>query len=71
MDELYTVEQTATYLKVSTKTIRRLIKSEKIIASKVGGRWRIKKSDIEEYLGRTSNIVEVSLWVKNYINMIR
>ncbi|MBE5887059.1 MAG: helix-turn-helix domain-containing protein [Lachnospiraceae bacterium] len=61
MDELYTVEQAAIYLKVSTKTIRRLIKNEKIIASKVGGRWRIKKSDIEGYLGQTSNIVEVPL----------
>lgn len=61
MDELYTVEQAAIYLKVSTKTIRRLIKSGKIIASKVGGRWRIKNSDIEEYLGQTSNIVEVPL----------
>ncbi len=61
MDELYTVEQAAIYLKVSTKTIRRLIKNEKIIASKVGGRWRIKKSDIEKYLGQTSNIMEVPL----------
>ena len=38
-----------------------LIKNEKIIASKVGGRWRIKKSDIEGYLGQTRNIVEVPL----------
>lgn len=60
MDELYTVEQAAIYLKVSTKATRRLIKIETIIASIVGGRWEIK-NDIEGYLGRTSNILEVLL----------
>lgn len=58
MSEMLTVEQTAVYLKVSTKTIRRLIKSEEIVASKVGGCWRIKQVDIEEYLKRKSNIME-------------
>ncbi len=58
MSEILTVEQTAVYLKVSTKTIRRLIKSEEIVASKVGGCWRIKQVDIEEYLKRKSNIME-------------
>lgn len=58
MNEMLTVEQTANYLKVSTKTIRRLIKGEEILASKVGGCWRIRQLDIEEYLKRKSNIME-------------
>lgn len=58
MDELYTVEQAAKYLKVSTKTIRRLIKADKLLASKVGGAWRIRKIDIEKYLSETRNGVE-------------
>ncbi len=58
MSEILTVEQTAVYLKLSTKTIRRLIKSEEIVASKVGGCCRIKQVDIVEYLKRKSNIME-------------
>lgn len=58
MSEILTVEQTANYLKVSTKTIRRLIKSEEIIASKVSGCWRIRQVDIEEYLKRKCNVME-------------
>lgn len=58
-NELFTVEQDAAYLKVSTKTIRRLIKNEEILASKVGGCWRIRQLDIEEYLKRKCNIMEV------------
>ncbi len=59
MEGLYTVEQVADYLKVSTKTVRRLIKSNKILASKVGGVWRIKMVDIERYLNATRNTREV------------
>lgn len=55
-DELLTVAQAAEYLKLSEKTIRRLIKSHGLIASKVGDRsWRIKASDIESYLNAHTN----------------
>ena len=54
--ELYTVAEAANYLKLSTKTILRLIADEKITASKVSGRsWRIKNTDIEEYLKNNTN----------------
>ena len=50
-NELLTVAQAAEYLKLSDKTIRRLIQSHKLLASKVGDRsWRIRESDIEKYL---------------------
>jgi len=55
-DELYTVLQAASYLQLSEKTVRRLIKSHQLTASKVGNRfWRIKISDIEEYLQAHTN----------------
>lgn len=55
-DELFTVSQAANYLQLSEKTIRRLINSHQLIASKVGNRsWRIKASDIEEYLQAHTN----------------
>lgn len=54
--ELYTVAEAADYLKLSTKTILRLIANGKITASKVSDRsWRIKSTDIEEYLKNNSN----------------
>ena len=54
-DELFTVSQAAEHLKVCDKTVRRMIASKKIIASKVGSRnWRIRKDDIDAYLNATS-----------------
>jgi excisionase family DNA binding protein len=57
-EELYTVLQAAEYLQVCEKTIRRLINSKTLAASKVGKSWRIKKSDIDNYLNTNSNISE-------------
>ena len=55
-NELYTVAEAAGYLKLSTKTILRLIADGKITASKVSDRsWRIKNTDIEEYLKNNTN----------------
>ena len=54
--ELLTVSQAADYLKLSEKTVRRLISNQTLLAAKVGGRaWRIKESDIEAYLRAHSN----------------
>ena len=46
MSEILTIPQAAEYLQVCDKTIRRLISNKKLSASKIGGSWRIKKSDI-------------------------
>lgn len=55
-DEIYTVRQAAEYLKVCDKTVRRLIKANKLTASKVGDRsWRIRKTDIDMYLRDNTN----------------
>lgn len=55
-NELYTVAQAANYLQISEKTVRRLISAQKLVASKIGGRsWRIKFSDIENYLQSCTN----------------
>ena len=56
-DELFTVAQAAEYLQVCDKTIRRLISSKRIVASKVGSRkWIIRKSNIDAYLLATSTV---------------
>lgn len=60
-NELYTVAEAADYLKLSTKTVLRLIADKKIIASKVSGRsWRIKDTDIEDYLKTNTNGKKIS-----------
>jgi DNA (cytosine-5)-methyltransferase 1 len=54
--ELLTVTQAAEYLKLSDKTVHRLIKKGDLIASKIGNRaWRIHSSDIDNYIYSTSN----------------
>lgn len=49
MQKLYKVEEVAEILKVSKKTIYRMIKSGKLKAVKVG-QWRIKKEDLNKLL---------------------
>lgn len=46
----YTVNETAELLKLSHLTIWRYIKSGKLPAYKLGRDWRIKESDLEEFL---------------------
>lgn len=55
-NEIYTITQTAEYLQVSDKTVRRLIERNELPASKVGRAWRIAQNDIEKYLRDTKNI---------------
>ena len=54
-NDILTISQTAEYLQVCDKTVRRLISSKQLLASKVGKSWRIKKSEIDNYLVETSN----------------
>lgn len=56
VEELFTVGQAADYLQVCEKTVRRLINSKTLTASKVGKGWRIKKTDIDAYLSMNSNL---------------
>ena len=55
VEELLTVTQSAQYLHVCEKTIRRLIASEQLTASKVGRAWRIKRKEIDNYLQSNTN----------------
>ena len=48
--DVLTVSQTAEYLQVCDKTVRRLISKGDLLASKVGNSWRIQKSDVDFYL---------------------
>ena len=45
-----TVGDVAAYLKISEKTVRALARGREISATKIGNKWRFRKSDIDEWL---------------------
>lgn len=49
-NEVLTVKEVATYLKVNQRTIYRMAADEKIPAFKVGNSWRFKRIDIEQWI---------------------
>jgi excisionase family DNA binding protein len=49
-DEILTLEEVAKYLKLAKKTAYRLAAEGKLPGFKVGGSWRFKRIDIEEWI---------------------
>ena len=54
MRELMTLKEVADYLRVTKKTIYRLLEAGKIPATKVGRQWRFNKARIDEWLSERS-----------------
>ena len=54
MTELMTVEEVASYLRLTKRTIYRMLKRGKFPAIKVGNRWRFERNSIEEWLHQNS-----------------
>jgi len=55
--EVLTIAETASYLKVSEKTIRRLIEEDAIPCAKVGGQWRFMRTMVNHWLQSQMNVV--------------
>ena len=53
-DKLLTIEEVAEILRVSSRSVNRYIESGRLKASKLGV-WRIKRSDLDNFLEETSN----------------
>jgi excisionase family DNA binding protein len=49
-DELLTVEELASYLKLKPRTLYPKLRRGELPAFKIFGGWRFKKSDIEKWL---------------------
>ncbi|MBP7791589.1 MAG: repressor LexA [Candidatus Goldbacteria bacterium] len=49
-EEIMTVEDVASYLKLDVRTIYRRLKANEIPAFKIGGQWRFKKQDIDLWI---------------------
>ena len=54
MAELMTLEEAADYLRVTKKTVYRLVRQRKIPAAKIGQQWRFNKSLIDEWMYQSS-----------------
>jgi excisionase family DNA binding protein len=52
LPRLLTLAETADVLRVSTKTVRRLIAADKLASQRVGNRIRITEADLRVYLAR-------------------
>lgn len=53
--ELITIKEVADFLHIAEKTIYRLAAEGKIPAFKVGGSWRFKRKEIEDWLEKQRN----------------
>ena len=54
-EKLLTAEEVAAILRVNYRTVVRYIESGRLVASKIGV-WRIKQSDLDNFLHQTSNV---------------
>jgi excisionase family DNA binding protein len=55
MPELFTLEELSSYLRVTEKTVYRLLDKRSIPATKVGRQWRFDKGAIDDWLRQNSN----------------
>lgn len=51
-DEILTIDEVAAYLKAGKRTVYRLAADKKIPAFKLGGTWRFRKADLEQWIAR-------------------
>ena len=63
MTELMTVQEVANYLRVTKKTIYRLLRRGKIPATRVGKQWRFDKAAIDEWLKQGSAAATANILV--------
>jgi excisionase family DNA binding protein len=53
-DKILTIKEVAEYLRIVEKTVYRLASERKIPGFKVGGSWRFRKSEIDEWIDKQS-----------------
>lgn len=55
--QLLTLEEVAKHLRVSKRTLLRMIQQKKIPAFKVGGQWRIRETQLMQWVKTKENLV--------------
>ncbi len=71
MRELITVEEAADYLRITKRTIYRLLKRGNIPSTKVGRQWRFDKASIDEWLQRNSAQAKATILIVDDEETIR
>jgi excisionase family DNA binding protein len=71
MAVLMTVEEVADYLRVTEKTIYRLLKRGSISATKVGRQWRFDRASIDKWLHQKSAETKANILVVDDEEVIR
>jgi excisionase family DNA binding protein len=57
---LLTLSEAATLLQVSTRTLQRMIRNRELPAFKVGGQWRMRETQLRQWVeNRESSLVKV------------
>lgn len=49
-DEILTIDEVASYLKASKRTVYRLAASGKLPAFKLGGTWRFRRGELDRWI---------------------
>lgn len=57
--EIFTLDEVAAYLKVGKRTVYRLAAAKKIPAFKVGGTWRFRRQEIDQWIKRQTGEAQV------------
>lgn len=71
MSELMTLAEVADYLRVTQKTIYRLLEQGKIPATKVGRQWRFNRKTIDEWLNKQGTQIGANILVVDDEEIIR
>ena len=59
-DDILTIQEVATYLKLNEKTAYRLASKGKLPGFKVGGSWRFKRVDLEQWIEEQKLITTIN-----------
>jgi excisionase family DNA binding protein len=71
MSRLMTVSEVADYLRVTKKTIYRLLLKGKIPATKVGNQWRFNRGAIDRWLRRNAVVAKANILVVDDEEVVR
>lgn len=61
MDELLTLEEVASYLRVSRSTVYRLVNRNELMAYKIAHKWMFDRSDIKAFVAHRRFVVEQAM----------
>lgn len=53
-EDILTIREVAAYLKVTERTLYRLVQDGKLPAFKVGNSWRFRREDLERWISEQS-----------------